>query len=115
MEKLIIIAILVEAIWENLKMTYVEGKFNINMLGALLLGILICILARVNIFAIVGIEIGIEVIGYILTGIIVSRGANFVNDLFDRLKGKNDDNYYLENSVEFNDLSEQDNESEGSE
>ena len=85
---LIIVAILVEAIWENLKMTYKKGKFNINMLGALLLGILVCILAKLNIFEIVGIEISIEMIGYILTCIIVSRGANFVNDLFKKLRGE---------------------------
>ena len=41
---LVIIAILVEAIWENLKMIWQNGKFNINMIGALVLGILICIL-----------------------------------------------------------------------
>ena len=41
-----------------------------------------------NIFEIVGIEISIEMIGYILTGIIVSRGANFVNDLFKKLRGE---------------------------
>ena len=111
---LIIVAILVEAIWENLKMTYVEGKFNINMLGALLLGILVCILAKLNIFEYVGITISIDIIGYILTGIIVSRGANFVNDLFDRLKGVKEQPY-LENSVEYQDLSEQDNETKGNE
>ena len=85
---LIVVAILVEAIWENLKMTYKEGKFSISMLSALLLGILICILAKLNIFEMVGIEISFHLIGYILTGIIVSRGANFVSDLFKRLRGE---------------------------
>lgn len=111
---LVIVAILVEAIWENLKMTYVKGKFNLNMLGALLLGILICILAKLNIFELVGIEISISLIGYILTGVIVSRGANFVNDIFDKIKGTKNE-YYLENSVEYNELSEQENETKGSE
>lgn len=85
---LVIVAILVEAIWENLKMTYKEGAFSISMLGALLLGILVCILTKLDIFEIVGIEISIKIIGYILTGIIVSRGANFVNDLFKKLRGE---------------------------
>lgn len=84
---LVIIAILVEAIWENLKMVWQNGKFNINMIGALVLGILICILAKVDIFELVGIGLYYKVMGYILTGIVVSRGANFVNDLFKRLKG----------------------------
>lgn len=86
--QLVLIAILIEAIWENLKMTYNHKKLNINMIGSLLLGILICILAKIDIFAIVGINLIMPFIGYILTGIIVSRGANFVNDLFKKLKGE---------------------------
>ena len=86
--QLIIIAILVEAIWENLKMLWDKNKLNINMLGSLLLSMIICVLAQINIFKIVGIELIVPIIGYLLTGIIVSRGANFVNDLFSRLNNK---------------------------
>ena len=86
--RLIIIAILVEAIWENLKMLYDKDKININMIGSLTLGMLVCILARINVFDIVGIGLTIPFFGYVLTGIIVSRGANFVNDLFKKLKGE---------------------------
>ncbi len=39
--QLIIIAILVEAIWENLKMIWDKNKLNINMLGSLLLSMII--------------------------------------------------------------------------
>ena len=38
--QLIIIAILVEAIWENLKMIWDKNKLNINMLGSLLLSMI---------------------------------------------------------------------------
>lgn len=86
--QLIIIAILVEAIWENLKMIWDKNKLNINMLGSLLLSMIICVLAQINIFKIVGIELIVPIIGSLLTGIIVSRGANFVNDLFKKLKGE---------------------------
>ena len=86
--QLIIIAILVEAIWENLKMIWDKNKLNINMLGSLLLSMIICVLAQINIFKIVGIELIVPIMGYLLTGIIVSRGANFVNDLFSRLNNK---------------------------
>lgn len=86
--RLIIIAILIEAVWENLKMLYDKDKININMIGSLTLGMLVCILARINVFDIVGIGLTIPFFGYVLTGIIVSRGANFVNDLFKKLKGE---------------------------
>ena len=86
--QLIIIAILVEAIWENLKMIWDKNKLNINMLGSLLLSMIICVLAQINIFKIVGIELIVPIIGYLLTGIIVSRRAKFVNDLFSKLNNK---------------------------
>ena len=84
--QLVIIAILVEAVWENLKMVYDKQKINVNMIGSLLLSIIVCVLAQINIFEIVGIRLIYPFIGYVLTGIICSRGANFINDLFSKLK-----------------------------
>lgn len=84
---LLIVAILVEAIWENLKSIWDNG-FNINRIGSLILAMIICILTRLDLFAIVGISLSVPYVAYILTGIIVSRGANFVNDLFGRIRGE---------------------------
>lgn len=86
--QLILVAILVEAIWENIKMIYDKQKLNINMIGSLVLGIVICLLAQIDIFPIVGLNMTVPFVGSIFTGIIVSRGANFVNDLFKKLKGE---------------------------
>lgn len=86
--QLVIIAILVEAIWENIKMIYDKQKFNINMLGSLLLSMIVCVLAEIDIFKIIGINLIVPIVGSLLTGIIVSRGANFVNDLFKKVKGE---------------------------
>ena len=85
--QLVLAAILVEAIWENCKMIWQEGKFSINMIGSLILGVIICTFAGLDIFELVGIGLNIPILGCILTGIIVSRGANFVNDLFTKLQG----------------------------
>lgn len=85
--QLVIVAILIEAIWENLKMIWQNGKFSIDKIGALVISILICILAKIDIFPIVNLSISIPVIGSIFTGIIVSRGANFVHDLFNKISG----------------------------
>lgn len=86
--QLILVAILVEAIWENIKMIYDKQKLNINMIGSLVLGIVVCLLSQIDIFPIVGLNMAVPFIGSIFTGIIVSRGANFVNDLFKKLKGE---------------------------
>lgn len=86
--QLIVVAILVEAIWENIKMIYDKNKFNISMIGSLILGIIVCVVFKIDIFPIVGLSATIPFVGSIFTGIIVSRGANFVNDLLKRLKGE---------------------------
>ena len=85
--QLVIVAILIEAVWENIKMVWQNGKFSIDKIGSLVISILICILAKIDIFPIVNLSILIPVIGSILTGIIVSRGANFVHDLFNKISG----------------------------
>ena len=86
---IITIALLVEAVWENIKMIWQNGKVSIDMIGSLIISILVCILTKADIFPMVDVNISVPVIGSILTGIIVSRGANFVHDLFTKLKGGN--------------------------
>ncbi|MBQ3422266.1 MAG: hypothetical protein IJH34_11510 [Romboutsia sp.] len=86
--QLVIVAILIEAIWENLKMIWKDRKVNINTVGVLVLSIIVCILTKIDIFPIVGLSLSVPFVGSGLTGIIVSRGANFVNDLFEKLKVK---------------------------
>ena len=85
---IITIALLVEAIWETLKLVWQEGKLNVNTIGALIVGICVSILAKIDIFAMQGISLSIPLIGYVLTGILLSRGANFIHDLFNKLGDK---------------------------
>lgn len=85
---IITIALLVEAIWETLKMVWQEGKINVNTIGALAVGIAVSILAKIDIFAMQGISLSIPLIGWILTGILLSRGANFIHDLFNKIGDK---------------------------
>lgn len=86
LSQLVVVAILVEAIWENIKMVYKENKFSISMIGSLVISILICVLANMNIFEMVGIEMSVPIICNIFTGILCSRGANLVSDLFTKIK-----------------------------
>ena len=79
--KLLIIAASVEALWETLKMFWDGSKVDINRIGSAILGILLCILANVDFFELVGVELSIPIVGVVLSGLLVSRGANFVHDL----------------------------------
>lgn len=83
--KIVILALLCEAIWENLRMTFENGKFNINRLGALIVSIIVATATKINLFEILDIEI-LQVIGSILTGILISRGANVVHDLLTKIQ-----------------------------
>ena len=83
--KLLIIAACIEAIWQNLKMCWGDGRFSLDKIGTLALGVFIAVYAGLDIFAMLGIPLGINVAGAVLTGILVSRGAAVVHDLIDSI------------------------------
>lgn len=83
--KIITLAILCEAIWENLKMIWENNKFSVNRLGALILSIILAVATQIDLFKVLDIEI-VPVIGNIFTGILISRGANFIHDLLVRIE-----------------------------
>jgi hypothetical protein len=46
--QLAVIALLVESVWETAKMIWQEGKFSIEKLGVMVLGIVVCIAASLD-------------------------------------------------------------------
>lgn len=85
MIKVIILALLCEAIWENLRMIWENGKFSINRLGALIISIIVALGTKIDLFKILDFEMA-QVLGSILTGILISRGANVVHDLLTKIQ-----------------------------
>ena len=81
-------AFLVEAIWETLKLIWDKGKLCLDCIGSLVIGVLISILAKIDIFELRGLVLSIPFIGYILTGILISRGSNFIHDLYGKISLK---------------------------
>lgn len=79
--KIILVAALCEATWETIKMTWQNGKISLDRIGALLLGILLALATKMDILTLAGLHSAHPVVGIICTGIVVSRGANFVHDL----------------------------------
>lgn len=53
--------------------------------ASLILGIVVCVLYEADLLAMVGLESEIEYVGAVLTGAVVGRGANYVNDFISRL------------------------------
>ena len=82
--QVIMLAVMVEAIWENIKRAYTDS-LQPSVVGSLVISILVCVLTGVDVFELIGLPIRVAFVGSILTGVIAARGANFVNDLFTRL------------------------------
>jgi chromate transport protein ChrA len=79
---IIVAALLAEAVWETGKMAWQEGKVSIDRVGALVVGLVFALGAKLDICDVLGIGFMYPIIGQVLTGILLSRGANFVHDLF---------------------------------
>lgn len=88
--QLLIAAATVEAIWETLKMVWDNGKFNLDRTGTIVLGILVCVAAGVDLFELIGLPFSITGLGMVLSGLLISRGSNAVHDFLaglDKMRG----------------------------
>ena len=82
---IIMITLIAESVWETLKMTWQEGKISVDRIGALVVALVLCIGVKLDILSLLGISTTIPLLGVILTGILISRGSNFIHDLLVRL------------------------------
>jgi hypothetical protein len=86
---LALVAFLVEAIIQTIKPVYDKEKgWDRSALLSLGVGILVCLVTGVDLFKELGFGISIPYVGSALTGIIASRGSNFVHDIFKFVQGK---------------------------
>ncbi len=88
---ILVMAIVVEALIEYAKTigrAFANGgrKTAITQLVAIALGVLLCFMTGGDLFALVGITFAWPWLGVFLTGIIISRGANYVSDFAKRLQ-----------------------------
>ena len=83
--QILVLAFVVEALWETLKMVWKDGAFSVNKVGALVIGIIACINFNIDVFEQVGIDGLNKIVNLVLSGVLVSRGGNFVHDLFNKL------------------------------
>ena len=89
---IIVLAIVVEAFVEygkNIGKAFIAGEWKtaVTQLAAIALGVLICLATGADLFAVVGVVFAVPWLGVVLTGIIISRGANYVSDFVKRLQG----------------------------
>jgi hypothetical protein len=85
---LLVFAILVEAII-NMTIGDIPTPKWVKRFSAIALGVAVCIVWKVGIIGLLGIEGGMPTFDYVITGIVISRGSNIVNDIITRIKGGN--------------------------
>ncbi len=88
--KVFFFVVLIEAVTQSLKLLYDSQthKLNADILVSLILGIGSCVAFNVDIFKMASFEALWHPLGSIFTGVIVSRGANFVHDLLNIINTK---------------------------
>jgi hypothetical protein len=83
---IILMAIIVEGLITYAKTFIVSGKFQWQMLVGIILGITVTLAYNIDIFALLGIISRVPYVGSVLTGIIISRGSNYIFDLIKALQ-----------------------------
>lgn len=81
-----VLAFLVEAIVETIKMIYEEGKIQKPVIISLTIGVLISLTVGIDIFKVLEIPVKIPYVGEVLAGVLMSRGGNFIHELFNKLE-----------------------------
>jgi len=88
LNQLLLVAFLVESLIQTIKPIYDKDRgWNRDVIIALIVSIALCALIKIDLFALVGLQIYFPneqvgtYIGSALTGIIASRGSNLAHDL----------------------------------
>lgn len=84
--QVVVISLLAEAVWENLKMIWQDGKISVDKIGALIVSIIVSMATQIDLFSALNFGIAIPFVGSFLTGILISRGANVVHDLLNKIQ-----------------------------
>lgn len=87
--QILILAFLIEAVVQTLKPIWEPQArtvtYFVNQLVGLVMAVIVNVLAGLDIFTLLGVPLTIPVVGVILTGILMSRGAGVLHDLMKSL------------------------------
>ena len=82
---IVIMAILIEAVITYVKTWVVDKKLQWQALMSVVLGVLVSVVYNLDIPAAVGITCGVPFVGCVITGILISRGSNYIFDLIKKI------------------------------
>ena len=75
------LAVLTEGIITYFKEFFVGGDFSFSMLFSIILGVLVAVCYKLDLLEYINLKSSIPYVGSILTGILISRGSNYVYDI----------------------------------
>jgi hypothetical protein len=77
---IMVIAVTIEGMVEYFSTVLQKGQIAWKQVAAIAAGILLALLAQVDLYAVVGVVFTVPYVGVVLTGIVLSRGANYASD-----------------------------------
>lgn len=83
--QLLIVAMLIEAVWETSKMVWQNGKLQIDRIGTLVIGLVMAFALRIDLLNMMGITSFIPYVGTVMTGVLISRGSSYIHDIVKKL------------------------------
>lgn len=88
---IIVMAIVVESVVDIIKDVFVNKTVMWQKIVSIVLGIVVAIGFGVDLFAMFGLTSTIPYLGTVLSGLLMSRGANYINDILAKITSyKND-------------------------
>lgn len=78
---ILFLSIIIEGLITYIKEFFVKGKIQWQMIISIVVGVLVTAAYQVDILSLVGLQSPIPYLGSILTGILISRGSNYIFDL----------------------------------
>ena len=83
--KIIMMAILVEGIITYVNEFFVNSLTPWQLILSLILGIFVALVYKLDLLKCLCMESGVPYVGSVLTGILISRGSNYLYDLISKL------------------------------
>ena len=80
------ISVVVEGLVTYAKMLVVDRKIEWQIVVAVALGVIFAIAYGIDVFAMLGMESIIPYFGSIMTGVLLSRGSNYIFDMFKTIR-----------------------------
>lgn len=84
-QNIIIVSILIEALITYADEIFINKEVHWEQIVSIVIGIFVAVAFQVDLPKLFGLESVIPLVGQVITGIIFSRGSNYVNDLLTKL------------------------------